>query len=99
VDAPIATEPAAAPAPAEADNVAPAIAMTTIATLGGPPVTIEPAVKAAGANPDPGVVKKRREARRAIKHRRMVSRARLAAQAAQPPADPFAPPVAAVRSR
>jgi hypothetical protein len=91
VAAATAAEPAAVPTSADAD-----IATTTIATLGGPPVTIEPPGKAAGANPDPGIIKKRQQARRAIKHRRMVSR--MAAQAAQPPANPFAPPGTAVRS-
>jgi hypothetical protein len=102
VAAPTAAEPAAAPA--DGDNATPTIATTmiattTIATLGGPPVTIAPAVKAAGPSPDADSIKKREQARRAIKHRRMVARARLAAQAAQQAANPFAPPGTAVRSR
>jgi outer membrane biosynthesis protein TonB len=92
--APTASEQASAPSTADAD-----MASTKIATLGGPPVTIEeqqPA-KAAGAKPDSSVIKKRRlQARRAAERRRMALRARLEAQQ---PANPFAQPVAADRKR
>ena len=59
---------------------------TKIAALGGPPVIIEtkPAAKAAAsAKPDKGAIKKRQDAQRAIKRRRIALRARLAAQAAE----------------
>ncbi len=55
------------PASAEAD-----IASTKIATLGGPPVTIEtspPPVKTADAKHDKSAIKKRVEARRKARHR------------------------------
>jgi hypothetical protein len=66
------------------------IASTKIATLGGPPVTIEtaPPAKAAAATPD----KKSRHARRASQRRRIALPGRLAGQAPQQPADPFAQP-------
>jgi hypothetical protein len=66
------------------------IASTKIATLGGPPVTIETArpAKAAAATPD----KKPRHARRTSHRRRIASPARMAGQAPQQPADPFAQP-------
>jgi hypothetical protein len=57
-----------------------------MATLGGPPVTVEtkpPAKAAASAKPDKSAIKKRQDAQRAIKRRRIALRARLAAQAAQ----------------
>ena len=75
------------------------LASTKIATLGGPPVTIEaqPPAKTASAMPDRSVIKKRRlQARRAAERRRIALRARLAPQ--QPP-NPFAQPAATVRSR
>jgi hypothetical protein len=72
---------------AEAD-----IAPTKIAALGDPTVTIEakPPAKAASAKPDPSLIKKRLQARRAAQRRRMAARARLARQAAQQAANPFA---------
>ena len=92
--APTASEQASAPSTADAD-----LASTKIATLGGPPVTIEtlPPAKAASPKPDSSVIKKRRlQARRAAERRRMALRARLEAQQ---PANPFAQPVAADRKR
>jgi len=71
------------------------LAPTKIATLDGPPVTIEaqPSVKAAGAKPDTSAVQKRLQARRAAQRRRMAARARLARQALQQQQipNPFAP--------
>ena len=71
------------------------LAPTKIATLDGPPVTIEaqPSVKAAGAKPDASVIQKRLQARRAAQRRRMAARARLARQALQQQQipNPFAP--------
>jgi hypothetical protein len=77
------------------------IASTKIAMLDGPAVAIEapPPAKAASAKPDRSVIKKRMQARRAAQHRRMAARARLAQQAPQQPADPFAQPAVAVRKR
>jgi hypothetical protein len=66
----------------------PGVAATKIATLGGPPVTIEPQPpgKVAGA--------KRLRARRAALRRRMAARARLERQALlqQQAANPFLQP-------
>ena len=93
VAAPSAPEPAPAPAAAETD-----IVTTTIATLGGPPVTIESPRQASNPNPDPTIVRKRLHAQRAIKRRRSASRARVAAQAPEPLANPFAAPATPVRS-
>jgi hypothetical protein len=71
------------------------LAPTKIATLDGPPVTIEPqpSVKAAGAKPDASVVQKRLQARQAAQRRRMAARARLARQSLQQQQipNPFAP--------
>jgi hypothetical protein len=94
--APTASEQASAPRPVEAD-----LASTRIATLGGPPVTIEaqPPAKAATAKPDESDLKKRLQARQAAQRRRIALRARLARQAAEAAADPFAQPAATVRSR
>jgi hypothetical protein len=94
--APAASEPASAPNPVVAD-----LASTKIATLGGPPVTIEaqPPAKAASAKPDESDLKKRLQARQAAQRRRIALRARLARQAAEQAADPFAQPAATVRSR
>jgi hypothetical protein len=65
-------------------------ASTKVATLGGPPVTVEsqppPAVN---AKPDRSAIEKRQQARRAAQRRRIAARARLAQQPL--PADPFAP--------
>ena len=94
--APTASEHASAPSPVEAD-----LASTKIATLGGPPVDIEaqPSAKAASAKPDESDLKKRLQARQAAQRRRIALRARLARQAAEQAADPFAQPAATVRSR
>ena len=95
--APAASEQAGAAISADAD-----LASTKIATLGGPPVTIEapPPAKAASAKPDESVIKKRQQARRAAQRRRIALRARMARQApAQPAANPFSQPTITVRSR
>jgi hypothetical protein len=83
--APAAPEQASVPNSPDSD-----IASTKIATLGGPPVTIEtaPPAKAAAARSD----KKPRHAHRASRHRRIALPARLAGQAPQQPANPFAQP-------
>ena len=85
-----ASGPTSAPASPDTD-----LASTKIATLDGPPVTIEaqPSVKAAGAKPDASVIQKRLQARRAAQRRRMAARARLARQALQQQQipNPFAP--------
>src|SRR5882724_3499058 len=71
------------------------LAPTKIATLDGPPVTIEaqPSIRAAGAKPDTSAVQKRLQARRAAQRRRLAARARLARQALQQQQipNPFAP--------
>jgi hypothetical protein len=96
--APVASEGmSAAPEPASAPaSAAPDAAVTKIATLGGPPVTIEaqPPAKAADAKSDSDALKKRQQARRAAQRRRIASRARVARQATQQPASPFAQPLA-----
>jgi hypothetical protein len=94
--APAAPEQISAPASPDVD-----LTSTKIATLGGPPVTIEtsPPAKAASAEPDSSVSKKRLQARRAAQRRRIALRARMARQAPAQPADPFAQPAASVRSR
>jgi hypothetical protein len=82
--APAASEQASAPASPETD-----LGSMKIATLGGPPVTIEPPPRAADAKADGSVIKKRTQARRAKERRRLAQqRARLARQAPQP-AKPF----------
>jgi hypothetical protein len=65
------------------------IAETRIATLGGPPVTIETQTPSKIA---PAVVKKSSQARRVVKRRR-IAPARVTQQAPQTPADPFARPL------
>jgi hypothetical protein len=62
------------------------IAETRIATLGGPPVTIEtqPPSKTASA-----VVKKSTQAKRVVTRRRITQRARVVRPAPQQPANPF----------
>jgi hypothetical protein len=65
------------------------IAETRIATLGGPPVTIETQTPSKSA---PAVVKKSSQAKRVVK-RRIAQRARVTQQAPQTPADPFARPL------
>jgi hypothetical protein len=64
------------------------IAETKIATLGGPPVTIETRMPSKIA---PAVVKKSPQAKRVVK-RRKIAPARVTQQAPQAPADPFARP-------
>jgi hypothetical protein len=93
--APIAPEQVDVPSSPNADGVS-----TKIATLGGPPVPIEarPPAKAAsskpaGAKPDVSAIQKRQQSRRTLQRRRIAARARLATQAAQQPADPFAQPL------
>jgi hypothetical protein len=68
------------------------IAETRIATLGGPPVTIEPNTPLKIA---PAVVKKSVQAKRVVKRRRIAQRARVTQQTLQRPADPFAQPFSA----
>jgi hypothetical protein len=65
------------------------IAETRIATLGGPPVTIETQRRSKIV---PAVVKKPAQARRVVKRRR-IAPARVTQQAPQAPADPFAQPL------
>jgi hypothetical protein len=65
------------------------IAETRIATLGGPPVTIETHTPSKVA---PAVVRKSAQARGVVKRRRIAQRARVTQQAPQTPADPFARP-------
>jgi hypothetical protein len=62
------------------------IAETRIATLGGPPVTIEPKTPAKLA---PAVTRKSAQAKRVAKPRKVAPRARLARPAPQRPATPF----------
>jgi hypothetical protein len=71
-------------------------AATKIATLGGPPVTIEaqPPAKATDAKSDGDALKKRQQARRAAQRRKIASRARVARQVTQQPASPLAQPLA-----
>jgi hypothetical protein len=64
------------------------IAETKIATLGGPPVTIETQTAAKIAL----IVKKSAQTRRVVKRRRIAQRAPVTQQAPQTPADPFARP-------
>lgn len=87
---------ASSPATPEAD-----IALTTIATLDNPSVTVEPGppAKIVSATPDQSALKKRLRARRAAHRRRMAARAARQAlllaqqqQAANPFAQPFAQP-------
>jgi hypothetical protein len=80
---------ATAPATAPVDDST-RIAETRIATLGGPPVTIETRAPAKIA---PVAARKPVQAKRAVKRRRIVTRARTAQQASQKPADPFAQPL------
>jgi hypothetical protein len=92
VAAPVAAEPAASgqmstQAAPESDA-----ASTKIATLGGPPVTIETPAKAVSEKPDKSAIEKRLQARHAAHRRRMAARARLAALQAQQ-ANPFARPL------
>jgi hypothetical protein len=65
------------------------IAETRIATLGGPPVTVETQTPAKIA---PAAVRKSAQAKRVAKRRRIAPRSRMTQQAPQTPADPFARP-------
>jgi hypothetical protein len=65
------------------------IAETRIATLGGPPVTIETQTPSKIA---PAVVRKSAQAKRVVKRRGIAPRPRVTQQAPQPTADPFARP-------
>lgn len=90
--APAASEQKSTPASPEVDAAA-----TKIATLGGPPVSIETpaAAKAVSDQPDRSAIKKRQQARRAAHRRRMAARARQAQLAPQrPAAEPFTQPLA-----
>ena len=77
------------------------IAATKIATLGGPPVSIEtpPPAKVGDAKPDESAIRKHQEARRAAQHRRIAARARVATQAPLQPAYPFGQPAPTIRTR
>jgi hypothetical protein len=97
--APATPEQASAPNPADANSIS-----TRIATLGGPPVTIEQPqgkpenVKPESAKPESAksgsrAVKKRQHARRELRRRRIGARARLVQQTTQ--LDPFGQPVVA----
>lgn len=100
---------AAAPAPepagtagSEAADIGSTMAATKIATLGGPPVSIEtaPPARTAGAAADPAATKKRQQAREAKERRRVAQRARVPHQATpQQPADPFSQPTITTRTR
>jgi hypothetical protein len=81
-----ATTPDQEAAPIEAST---RIAETRIATLGGPPVTIETQTPSKIA---PAVVRKAAQARGVVKRRRIAPRPRVTQQAPQTPADPFARP-------
>lgn len=82
-----APEPASAPIPVDPNGIS-----TRIATLGGPPVTIEPSkTKPDNAKSDDSAVKKRQRARREVRRRRIVVRP-LVRQTTQ--LDPFGQPVA-----
>jgi hypothetical protein len=78
--------------PATPINDSTRIAETSIATLGGPPVIIEPNTPSKIA---PAVVKKSVQAKRVVKRRRIAQRARVTQQTLQRPADPFAEPLGA----
>jgi hypothetical protein len=99
---PAASVPTSAAASPEADR-----ASTRIATLGGPPVSIEapPRAKAAVAKPDRGdaIKKQQQRAREAAQRRRIAARARQARQALQlqqqQAASPFAQPAPAAGTR
>ena len=91
---PAAPEPAAAPSLTDASPLS-----TKIATLGGPPVLIKPAAKAADAKAadakaDKSAIKKRDQAKRAHRRRRIASVA-----AETQPVDPFAAPAAVLSPR
>jgi hypothetical protein len=94
---PAASEPTGAQLSPQTD-----IAATKIATLGGPAVTIERPrpVKDESTKPDPKVIKKRQQAKRAAQRRRLAARTRVTAQMPQQPVSPFGQPAPTiVRSR
>jgi hypothetical protein len=94
--APAVAEPAGVAAAPDADAAA-----TRIATLGGPPVTVEekpPAAKATAAKPHRSASKKQLRARQAAQRRRIAARTRLARQAPAQPVDLFGQPVTPARS-
>jgi hypothetical protein len=93
--APAASGQAGAPASPETG-----LASIKIATLGGPPVIIEPPAHTAKAKAEGSVIKKRAQLRRAKERRRLAQHARLARQVApQQPADLFAQPTITTRTR
>jgi hypothetical protein len=94
--APAAPEQAGQPAPADLG-----IASAKIATLGGPPVTIEaaPAAKPTVAKHEKSNIRKRVEARRKARHRRLALRARVMQQLSQQAPDPFGQQFTAARRR
>jgi hypothetical protein len=77
------------------------LASTKIATLGGPPVTIDapPMAKSDIAKHDKSATKKHAEERRTKRHRRTTSRARATQQALQQASDPFGQPIATAGRR
>ena len=83
------TAPNQAPTPIDDST---RIAETRIATLGGPPVTIEPDKPSKIA---PAALKKSVQAKRVVKRRRIAQRAPVTQQTLQRPADPFAQPFSA----
>jgi hypothetical protein len=94
--APAAPEQAGQPAPADLD-----IASAKIATLGGPPVAIEaaPVAKPTVAKHEKSNIRKRVEARRKARHRRLALRARVMQQLSQQAPDPFGQQVTTARRR
>ena len=106
VSGPAVSEPASQPAVPEAAS-APAVidpkVTAKIATLGGPPVAIEPEPRAKVVDDDEdNVVRKRQRVRRASHRRHIAARTRLARQTLQPPQQPangFGQPTIAVRNR
>jgi hypothetical protein len=94
--APAAPEQANVPAPADAN-----VAATKIAALDSPSTNIEaqPPAKTAVAKHEKNSIRKRMQARRATRNRRIALRARVAQQAAQQLADPFAQPSVTGRRR
>jgi hypothetical protein len=97
VAAPVAAEPAASGQMSTQPSPESDAASTKIATLGGPPVTIETPAKAVSEKPDKSAIEKRLQARRAAHRRRMAARARQAQLQANPFAQPLAQPPAVAR--
>jgi hypothetical protein len=94
--APAAPEQANVPAPADVN-----VAATKIAALDSPSTNIEaqPPAKTAVAKQEKNPIRKRMQVRRANRNRRIALRARVAQQAAQQLADPFAQPSVTGRRR